>query len=514
MPVPTTLILGTRGSLLAIAQSRLVAGELQRQWPKLSIRLAARDTRGDRNQNVSLKQVNDPDFFAAELDEALLKGEVDFCVHSVKDIAGKRPAGLITAAIPPRENPRDVILFRPDIIDRLRHGAALTIGTSSQRRTLNIAEFLPKALPKLGKVPRIVFTDLRGPVEQRLRRVVTEHRSRQNQLDGVVLALAGLQRLWADPDGRRAITPLTRQLRWMILPLSLCPAAPGQGALAIECRADDQRCREILAAMHDPATAKRVKRELDYVAGEPAEQRQTIGATAVANDGCGTLMWVRGRRQTAEDETETIHQTIWSAPPRPSAALGWDGRDWSKLSCPRALPLDADPASLRAVFIAHSRALPDDLALPTTARVWVSGTASWFRLAQRGIWIEGCGDNLGFIDLVPTLRAGVLQLPSLDRWTILTHEAAVTSWKDSGVGKVLPSYRSDLEANRELRRHVGESTHFFWGSVQQYEALRSWLPANAHHACGVGKTLLALRHAGLDRVQAFPSRKEWQQWLD
>ena len=153
MPVPTTLILGTRGSLLAIAQSRLVAGELQRQWPKLSIRLAARDTRGDRNQNVSLKQVNDPDFFAAELDEALLKGEVDFCVNSVKDIAGKRPAGLITAAIPPRENPRDVILFRPDIIDRLRHGAALTIGTSSRRRTLNIAEFLPKALPKLGKVP-------------------------------------------------------------------------------------------------------------------------------------------------------------------------------------------------------------------------------------------------------------------------------------------------------------------------------------------------------------------------
>ncbi len=88
MPDSTILKLGTRRSRLAIAQSRLVAQQLRRRWPSLSIQLAARDTRGDRNQDVSLKQVNDPDFFSADLDEALLNGEVDFCVHSLKDIAG------------------------------------------------------------------------------------------------------------------------------------------------------------------------------------------------------------------------------------------------------------------------------------------------------------------------------------------------------------------------------------------------------------------------------------------
>ena len=160
MQHPTILKLGTRGSLLAIAQSRLVARDIERRWPSLSIQLATRETRGDRNQKVSLKLVDDPDFFAAELDAALLDGEVDFCVHSLKDVAGERPAGLITAAIPQRENPREVILFRPDIIDRLRQGATLTIGTSSRRRTLNIGEFLPKALPQFGNPPHVQSLDL------------------------------------------------------------------------------------------------------------------------------------------------------------------------------------------------------------------------------------------------------------------------------------------------------------------------------------------------------------------
>jgi len=260
-------------------------------------------------------------------------------------------------------------------------------------------------------------------------------------------------------------------------------------------------------------TARLVKQELDLVATEPPEQQQTFGATAVASNACGTLMWARGRRQSDSGQTETVQQTIWPAPPRPTAAVGWNGHDWGKLSRAWPLPLAVVPASLRAVFIAHSRALPINFELPATTRVWVSGSASWYRLAERGIWVEGCGDNLGFGDLVPTLRAGVLQLPALDQWTALTHEAAVPSWKHSGVGRVLASYRIGIEANTELRRQIGDSTHFYWGSVQQFEALQSWLPVNAQHACGTGKTLQALRLAGLDRVQPFPSRKDWQQWL-
>ena len=108
------LRLGTRGSLLAMAQSRLVASALQRLHPDRPVDVMTVSTRGDRNLGVPLQDVRDPDFFSAELDEALLAGDVDFCVHSLKDLPAVRHAGIVRAALPSRENPRDVIVWRRD----------------------------------------------------------------------------------------------------------------------------------------------------------------------------------------------------------------------------------------------------------------------------------------------------------------------------------------------------------------------------------------------------------------
>ena len=96
------LRLGTRPSLLAIAQSRLVARALERRYPELGVELVNVCTRGDRDRHTPLTRVNDPGFFAAELDEALRGGDVDFCVHSYKDLGPDRPADIALAAIPPR----------------------------------------------------------------------------------------------------------------------------------------------------------------------------------------------------------------------------------------------------------------------------------------------------------------------------------------------------------------------------------------------------------------------------
>ncbi|MGI9308692.1 MAG: hydroxymethylbilane synthase, partial [Gammaproteobacteria bacterium] len=135
MNTRTLLKLGTRASTLAIAQSRLIAGALQESNPALNIELLTLKTRGDNDLSTPLNKVNDPNFFNDELDTALLAGEVDFCVHSCKDLDAERPAGIVRAAMPARENPRDVIIFRRDIIARLRAGNTITIGSSSPRRT-------------------------------------------------------------------------------------------------------------------------------------------------------------------------------------------------------------------------------------------------------------------------------------------------------------------------------------------------------------------------------------------
>lgn len=511
MPARATLRLGTRASLLAVAQSRLVARALRAADPGITVELVTVTTRGDRDRHTPLAAVNDPGFFSGELDTALREHHVDLCVHSLKDLPLAPRPGVRTAAIPRREDPRDVIVFRPEVESLLATGATLRIGSSSTRRAALTGRFLAEALPRLAAgPPALEFPPLRGPVESRLARVRLP-REAPEALDGAVLALAGLARLWGDRDGHAALAPLLADTRLMVLPLGACPTAPGQGALAVDCRDDDARVAGLLAAIDDPASARRAGRERALLAAQPEAARDGFGATTVAHAHCGTLLFVR----TATDSAGRS-RLLWREPARPPQAVPWDGAEWVRASSYRELP----PVGLGmppAVFLAHWRALTPSLRLPRHARLWVSGMASWQRLAARGLWVEGCADNLGFAAIAPTLAAPVLRLPPLAGWTVLTRDEAVGSWDGSGIGRVLATYGigppDDSAALATIRSQVGGATHFFWGSTAQFRALHDWLPENPHHACGPGKTFQALRAAGVANLHAFPSREEWRTWL-
>jgi len=506
-----TLRLGTRGSLLGVAQSRGVIRALKAADPGLEVELVTVETRGDRDREVPLSEVRDPGFFSAELDEALLAGHVDFCVHSLKDLPLEPRPGIHTAALPVREDPRDVVVFRPEVLDLLRNGETLRIGSSSERRAQLTQRFLTAALPRVGGAePRLAFPPLRGTVESRVARLRLP-RTTPEALDGAVLALAGLSRLWGDRDGHASLAPLLAGTRLMVLPLGTCPTAPGQGALAVQCRSDDARVSAQLAGIHDPETARGVAHELRLLAHRPEEERGAFGATTVRHPNCGTLVFVRGRQGTRD-----FKRLLWNAPAAPHAAIAWDGAQWVQAS--RYEPSgDVTIGAPEAVFLAHWRALTPGLGLPAASRVWVSGVESWRRLAQRGVWVEGCADNLGFGAIIATLRQPVLRLPPLARWTVLTREDATATWQGTGAGRVLATYAisapEDDDALDGIRHGLAGATHFFWGSAAQYRALRDWLPAGSHHACGPGKTFEALRAAGLDNLHAFPSRREWQSWL-
>ena len=508
-PPERFLKLGTRDSLLAMAQSRIVAKALKEKNPGLQIKLVPVTTRGDRNQKTPLSEVRDAEFFSAELDGVLIDGGVDFCVHSLKDLAPCRPDAIVRAAIPERENPRDVIVFRSAVIERLKRGQPIRIGSSSMRRQNNVARFLRDALPKLGPDPNIQFSPIRGPVDKRLARV-QQPAEESDALDGVILALAGLARLWRDADGRQAIEPLLVNARWMILPLSQCPAAPGQGALAVECRSSDQQTRKLLKTIHDPESAALVQKELAILADAPESRRSRLGATALAQKTIGTLMYVRGGYHDRD-------YVDWKRPPRPTESRCWDGGELQKFLT--RMPLAIKPAANKpgALFVAHWHAFTDALSISEGMRVWTSGVRSWRELAPRGVWVEGCADNLGFADVLPTLNCSVLQLPALDQWRVLTHRQAIPSWSEIGIGRVQATYSldpiNDFDDSPELRREVSAATHFFWGSFDQYQRVKKWVPEGAHHACGAGKTAQALKGTGLASLQLFPSRKEWQAWL-
>jgi hydroxymethylbilane synthase len=490
------LRLGTRGSRLAVAQSRLIAAALERLHPGLQVELQAFDTRGDRDQQTALRDVRDGHFFSDTLDLALLDGRVDFCVHSRKDLDGNRPNELMLAAMPHRADPRDVILWRGEAPALLAAGETLRLGASSLRRQLHVERFLQEYLPATGRPPRLAFRTLRGPVDQRVRRL-TLARSDPQALDGVILALAGLERLWNDANGQRSLAGCLPALRWQVLPLSECPAAPGQGALAIECRRSDRGTAELLATLHDETTQKLVDSEYQAARG----QSDGFAATAVIAGDLGELLFTR--------DAEGQRGLLWQQPPRPKHARAWDGGAWSGAAQRTALPIP--PLRDGALFIAHWHALPDTLPPATHQRLWVSGTRSWRELASRGYWVEGCADNLGFDAIRPTLRNAVLGLPPLENWTALTRRGAEDSWSGSGIGRVLASYARDDEPRVDTSA-LRKATHCFWGSASQYRALAGDVPVNAEHACGNGKTAAALRAIGL-KPQVFPNRTAWREWL-
>ena len=508
----TRLRLGTRGSPLAMAQSRLVATALQRLHPEVAVDLFPVSTRGDRNLDTPLQDVQDPDFFSAELDEALLAGAVDFCVHSLKDLPQARPHGIVTAALPPRENPRDVIVWRGDVPARLAAGDLLRVGSSSPRRQGNVTDFLAYALPAARRPPVIELLSVRGPVDVRLGRL-RQPRGEAGGLDGVVLALAGLVRLWNDPAGRTVLEPLLQDVRFMVLPLTKCPAAPGQGVLAVECRAGDDVVLGLLRGLHDPETAELVALEETSRLSIGRTDRPALGVTAIRHGELGPVSLVRGSIASG-----VIERLDWNRPAAPREALGFDGSAWQRLctrqpATPRPQLGDLGPEA--AVFAAYWHALQDQT-LPAGARLWVSGVESWRQLAARGLWVEGCGDNLGFAEVRATLGCPVLGLPPLRDWTALTSTGAVPGWQDSGVGQVLATYAivppQDETLLRSLRESAARATHFYWSSPEQFHALRGALPVNARHACGAGKTLRALRAAGTD-AQPFPNGREWHRWL-
>jgi hydroxymethylbilane synthase len=505
-----TLRLGTRPSLLAMAQSRLVARELEHLHPHVQVELITVHTRGDHDRQTPLTEINDPGFFASELDAALLAGKVDFCVHSWKDLERKRPPEISLAAVPKRENPRDVILFGADVDDKIERGATLTIGSSSARRQINIGDFLPRALPCSRQPASIKFHPLRGPVDARLARIGPQ--AEADRLDGVVLALAGLARLWADPAGRAAIAPLLTEARWMILPLETCPTAAGQGALAIECRHADSGCLDLLKSLHHSPTATLLAHESAALRRHAGSSTHLAGATSISHPELGHVSFVRGR--TSSDGTETIAAIESASRCDPGSFTkpykAWSGGDWKQATQRTAISTKLPESG--ALFAAHWHAL-DGRALNSAIRCWTSGPTSWQKLAKQGIWVEGCADNLGFAACVTTLQTPVMQLPELAEWTALTHIDAVAGWRSSGIVRVLSSYALTATTATYANEQMNEYTHFYWSSARQYEHLKRWLPADAHHACGAGKTPAALRSAGLDDVQAFASRREWQQWL-
>jgi hydroxymethylbilane synthase len=228
----STVVLGTRGSKLAVQQSEWVQAQLHALAPHVTVTLRRIQTSGDKILDVPLAQIGGKGLFVKEIEEALLSSEIDLAVHSMKDMPTELPEKLAILCVPPREDPRDALISRDGrSFMNLPRGAR--IGTSSLRRQSQL----------LHARPDLTIVMLRGNLDTRLKKL------REGQFDAIVLAAAGLRRLaWA------------HEITEYLAP-QICLPAIGQGALGIEGRRDDHFIQTLLSGLNHAPTKTAVLAE-------------------------------------------------------------------------------------------------------------------------------------------------------------------------------------------------------------------------------------------------------------
>ncbi len=244
------LRIGTRASKLALTQSGHIRDRIARAVPKGAVSLAHITTSGDRIQDRLLTEIGGKGLFTQEIEQALLSGRIDCAVHSLKDMPAECPPGLVIAAIPEREDPRDAILSATyDSIDAMPMGARL--GTASLRRQTQARH----------RRPDLIIVPLRGNVDTRIAKL------EQGEADAILLAVSGLNRLGLGHLPRGFLDPVE------------CPPAPGQGALAIQTREADADAPWLESLKHLPTTLA-VAAERGALTALEGSCRTAIGAYA------------------------------------------------------------------------------------------------------------------------------------------------------------------------------------------------------------------------------------------
>lgn len=247
------IIIGSRDSQLALIQTNYVKDLLEKNFPDVSFEIKTFKTKGDKNLSVGLSAIGDKGLFTKELEDAMLNNEIDFAVHSLKDLPTELPEGLCISAITEREHANDVLISTHSFLGLPKEAK---VGTSSLRRRAQLMNIRKD----------LNYTDIRGNLNTRLQKLFDK------EYDAIVLALAGVKRLGIE----NAIS--------IIFDTSLVIPAAGQGALAIESRENDSHIHEMVQTIHHKETARVTTAERSFLKALQGGCQVPIGAYAEGDE--------------------------------------------------------------------------------------------------------------------------------------------------------------------------------------------------------------------------------------
>ena len=469
-------------------------------FPGIAVELVVSGSRGDILQDIPLQTVEGSDFFTEEIFEKLATGEANIAVHSLKDMSSEHFFGKNIFAAVERDDPRDVAIFNRNVLNKIKGGETVVIGTCSPRREEMATGFLQKALPQLSNHFGIKTQIIRGNVDTRLKKLD------RDEYDGIILAVAGLNRLLSSKEDMQGIKALLRDKLLMILPLVECVPAPCQGTIVAEADPSNKKAIEILERINDLELMNDCIQEKKIGAQYGKGCLQKFGVTTIRYDG-KKVFYAAGKDANEKSfskwyglpELDTIYKTVFSTTEFMGSFFNYEYFDTDYL------------IKQPVVYVSNYKAIKQQSLIENLQekRVWAAGTKTWFDLSKNGIWVEGSADALG----LESLRS-VFSMPLLDILAedvcVISNKQAAQAWRKKG-WYAIATYSLTGKPMDELQTAISNADIIFWTSYRQYEQYKNILSENVTHSCPAGETAELLREAGIEPV-VFPTIKSFQQW--
>ena len=495
----------SRKSDLAQIQAKFVGFELNKKFPTLKMIYLTKSTEGDVDKTSPLSEMKKTGVFTDDLRKCLIEGECDIIVHSWKDLPIDIGLETKIAGSLKRADERDILLVDKNKINQIKKLKKISILSSSPRRIYNIKDFIQNYFPY--DCNNIEFNNVRGNIPTRLKKLLN------GDGDALIVAKAAIDRLLNNPfqefkELKKEIKNYVDKCLWMIVPLSINPSAPGQGALAIEIKSNDSDNEKLIQEITDPLSIMCVNKERNILKKYGGGCHQKIGVSFFPT----FFGLVKCEKGESENKVQFYDWSIL------------DFNDTAKITAKkkeifpenisnykffkRILIKDSiskiNSLKNHCIWVSRKSALPQEASISSENFVWTSGLKTWKSLSSRGIWVNGCSDGMGE-DFNPNISS-LCQLP----WIKLTHSKS----PESLIKNVIHTYELVKEENLP---DFTNKKYYYWMSFSAFKVAIAKEPRilDAYHACGPGNTFKEIKKVIKDpsKLSVHLSYEQWREKL-
>lgn len=490
----------SRSSTLAMIQARKVGEKIIDTHPDLSVKYYTTNTEADIDSTIKISNPTDIGIFTRDISENILNEKYDLAIHSWKDLPIEPTEKTEIIGTLDRGDMRDILIVKQNLAIQ-KYKDCIEILTSSPRRKFNLENILPDITPINYRT--LKFIDIRGNIETRLKKFIN------GDADMIVMAKVAIDRIieLGDNSSKKFIQSILYKNKWIILPLSIFPTAPGQGAIAIEARKDRFDLKEIINKINSVGDFLSVEKEklILYSFGGGCHQKIGVSVWDSRDEKISSLVGETEKGELLHTLKSVNNKRIEKIKKIPKGLLyptKYDRKIFSRKNINNIAAIEALKNSF--IYISRKNVLDNCGNIHETNIIWSSGIECWKHATKKGIWVNGTSDSLGEENGINIENL----IPQEYSFYKLSHRHT-----RSIRFTLIPTYELIFNEDLIKKTNLSKKSYFYWMSPLLFDKALEYFPEiiNKNHSCGFGKTYDHLKSIlpSSNKINCFFSYEDW-----